>query len=519
MDPVAEVIPIANTRVGEEPLRAGGGSAAGGIAVVFDGGTCENVRTNRKNCQSPVGPGIDGANNFASKSGGSTDDGVFASFATIGGGIDQRIGPDADGSTIVGGNGNFVFSRHATVGGLNNDAGDEGNPGIGVGAVVLGVQSSAPSGDGAVAIGLAADASAEGAVCLGPGEASGVRSFATNEGDAIGDLSAAFGSANANGIAAFAANLGGAIGDGSAAFNVGLANGIESFAQGESTADGDLSHAEGRSQATGLESHSQNSDTLASGASSHAEGSTTVASGIASHAEGNLCTASGDGCHAEGSGTTASGAIFPSHAEGGLCIAAADGSHAEGIDCETVAGDLVTTFGGVASHVEGATGRARFPISSAHGMVQSSVRGDAQNTDVGLFAISAAGAATTMNVGGIPGFNDSELLLENSKVYKIRVEMVAHDRDPVTDADATKWAEWDAAFLAYMVGGAATVVGAPAAMAPNQESPAPTGWTLTVTAVGDVVRFTFTGAVADANVQALAQVHFVELGNPTFFPP
>jgi len=517
---------------GPGAVPAGSAWIRGGrFAFVFDGGDpSENGRTNRKDEQSPIDNTKTGIINLGTRTSFQPDpnDGVQADYGTIGGGIGNFVGPGGRVGTIAGGEINEVHSQAGFAAGEGNRVGDETNPSATFAAVALG-NSSVAEGNGAVAIGLTADAVADGAACIGPGTASGVRSFSGNESDATGDVSAAFNSADSIGTGSFAANTSGAVGDISAAFNNSSALGFEAFAQNESTASGDDSHSEGTSLASGFASHAEGDNTIASGFTAHSEGGQTQASADFSHAEGQVTTASGIGAHAEGTTTVASGdashaegqnnqaiGLF-THAEGAFNIAEALGSHVEGQQNNSVAGDFVTTVGGTGSHVEGTSARGRFFLSHAHGLMASTVQGDAQNTEVSLFGISAAGAPVDLGVGGLPAasFSDAEIVLEDNKVYKFKVELIAHNRNATTDAAATAWAEWDFSFLAFMVGGVATVVGAPAAAPPDNESPA-TGWTITVAPVGAVVRFTFTGAAGDATAQALAYVHLLELGNPTF---
>src|SRR5262245_979553 len=459
-------------------------------AVIFDGGDpSENLRSNRKDLQSAIDNTKTGIVNLSSEDPAQPPAaGVLSDYGTIGGGTNNEILEDAEFCTISGG--------------FNNT--------IGAGAdfaAIGGGAANQVTGENGFAAGLANLVSGDGGTAFGSGcAASGSDSFAAGQ----GSVASGFGSAAMNSSEAF--------GDSSFAANFGQTNGAVSAAFNDSFADGDLSFAEGTGVASGTASHAEGEGTLASGLDSHAEGFGTTASGDQSHAEGSGNTASGPQTHAEGLGNTVSGDA--AHVEGQSNIAGANISHLEGSNNISVAGDFVTTAGGIISHVEGVQGNARFPISHVHGLTIITVtNAQTQNTDVGLFGISAAGAPVDLGVVGFPStlFNNTEIHLENNKVYKFKCELVAHNRDAVTDADATKWAEWDFSFLAFMVGGVATVTGAPLAAPPDNESPGGSGWTITVTAVGDIVRFTFTGAAADATVQALAYAHFLELGNPTFF--
>ncbi len=452
-------------------------------AVIFDGGRDlgggtdqvpnENLRANRK-VPSPIDNGQNGIVNLCSVDPTAPAGGAFAPYCTISGGQNNAIGPDGGLAAIAGGFSNSVDANFGAVGGgaQNTVLGDSG--------------------------------------------------FAAGEGNlAQGDSSTALGFlCSAIGTSSFAAGrFSVALGDGSVAFDAGQANAANAFAMG-GTANGDGSSAFLTCTADGPNSFAEGLTTTASGLASHAEGSASVASGDSSHAEGDSCIASGTaGSHAEGQANSAIG--LATHVEGQNNIANADTSHIEGALNTNVASGA-TIAGGVGSHTEGVQGNARLIACHTHGIIAASItQGAAQNTDVGLFGISVEGAPIDLGVSGLPAtlLDDTEIHLEDNKVYKFKVELIAHNRNATTDAPATVWAEWDFSFLAFMVGGVATVVGAPVAAAPDNESPGASGWTVTVTAAGDIVHFTFTGAALDVSAQALAYVHFLELGNPTFSPP
>lgn len=452
-----------------------------GPAVVFDdGATCENVRTNRLNCQAPIDHTKSGINCFGCKTNAFAGPGVFADFGTLGGGDNNAITAAAPYGCIPGGRGNLAFGPVCFA------AGDSSEAGPGSAATALGVECSA-QGDGSFAAGSGA-------------LAAGLASCAVCSADAFGDTS-------------FAANRATA-GDGADP-----SAGSTAAALNAATAVGELSFAVNESRTEGLDSFGANR-ALASGEASFAEGTSTTAIGVSSHAEGSNSSAFGDSSHAEGESCVAN--TFASHAEGLQCAALGDTSHAQGIANSTTAGTVGTVLGGVASHVQGLNGVARLFDSDTHGWI-ANTPGDAQHTNFFLFGISPGGGDPVVMtvIGAPPGtFNDDELHLQDNKVYKIKLDIVAHNRNPDTDAAATKWAEWNMSFLAYMVGGAAVVVGTITAVVPSEESPGPTGWTVTVTAVGDAVRVTFTSAAGDATpVQAFTYVQFLELGNPLFSPP
>lgn len=432
-----------------------------GPAVIFDDGSpCENIRSNRLTCQSPIDRTKSCINNFSCVDPLFPVGGAFADFSVISGGQNNEINPDGSFGTIAGGANNFVGDAFSAIGG------GAANVASGSSCFAAGLSNEAGPGEAATAFG---------AECV----ASGTEAFAAGfTSTASGANATAFGGGLASGGGAFAA-VGVASGDASAAFN--------------------------NSTASGLASHSEGTNTNAVGISSHAEGSNSAAIGDSSHAEGDSCSAEG----------------LDSHAEGQACAALAEASHAQGGACSTVA-STATTLGAITSHVQGSNGVARLFDSDTHGWL-ANTPGDAQHTNFFLYGISPGGGdPIALTIIGFPVgiFDDEELHLENNKVYKIKLDIVAHNRNPGTDAAATKWAEWNMSFLAYEVGGAAVVVGTVTAVAPSEESPGPTGWTIDVTAVGDIVRVTFTSDVGDATpVQAFTYVQFLELGNPQFSPP
>lgn len=220
------------------------GATGTGGAVIFDGGTPENARTDRTTDQSPIDNTKDGIVNLGSDSSG-TAFGATGNYSTIGGG--DRNNATADYSTVAGGFTNTASNPYATVsGGLTNTA-------TGTYAVVSGGFSNVASADFSTVSGGENNTASE--------------VHSTVAGGANNTASEIYAYAEGNGT---------------------VSSGIMSHAEGDTTVSSNwASHAEGsQTQATGNYSHSEGLNTRAIGQSSHAEGDSSIAQGRASHAAG-----------------------------------------------------------------------------------------------------------------------------------------------------------------------------------------------------------------------------------------
>ena len=276
------------------------------------------------------------ANGKNSHSGGEATAGGVNSFAhgvkgTLASGVNSiaLVSGTASGSNSIAftgtASGNSSISLDGTASGSNS----------------VSIQGTAKSTD-SVAIGQGSIAeTAQGAMALIKGHATGQQSLATNASSASGTNSVAMNASSssntqsfavnnstASGINSASTNKGTASGENSISTNISTATGVNSAALNKGNASGEGSVAMNYSKATGKGSVAIGYGTIASGEYSLSNGHETRANNHDSHAEGYGTNASGDQSHAEGIVTTTNATA--AHAEGSYTIANNESEHAQG---------------------------------------------------------------------------------------------------------------------------------------------------------------------------------------------
>lgn len=263
----------------------------------------------------------------------------------------------ASGSNSIALTGTASGSNSIALSGTASGIGSISLDGTASGIGSVSIQGTAKSTD-SVAIGQGSVAeTAQGAMALIKGHATGQQSLATNISTASGTNSVAMNASSASNTQSFAVNnstssgvnststnKGNASGENSISTNISTATGVNSAALNNGNASGEGSVAMNYSKATGKGSVAIGLNTIASGEyslsngyetrannhDSHAEGYGTNASGDQSHTEGIVTTTNGSASHAEGQGSITGTNATAAHAEGSYTIANNESEHAQG---------------------------------------------------------------------------------------------------------------------------------------------------------------------------------------------